>query len=75
MNRFWKCLVLGCPEGWLGAGLRDGCGICRDVLVAREWVAGARGGMRGRRLGGCSFGCVCSGYFGLVLGCLGLAEK
>ena len=31
--------------------------------------------MRGRRLGGCSFGGIGSGFCGLVLGCLGLAEK
>ena len=30
--------------------------------------------MRGRRLGVCSFGGVCSGCCGLVLGCLGLVE-
>ena len=31
--------------------------------------------MRGRRLGVCSFVGMCSGCCGLVLGCLGLAEK
>ena len=31
--------------------------------------------MRGRRLGLCSFWGACSGFGGLVLGCLGLAEN
>jgi hypothetical protein len=31
--------------------------------------------MRGRRLGGCSFGGICFGCCGLVLGCLRLAEN
>ena len=52
--------------GWLGAGLLLCVLPCCD-----EW----RGGMRGRRLGGCSFWDVCFGCFGLVLGCLGLAEE
>ncbi len=53
--------------GWLSAGL---C-CCVFLPCCDEW----RGGMRGRRLGGCSFWDACFGCFGLVLGYLGLAEK
>ena len=37
-------------NGWLGAGLRDGCGDCLEVLVAFGLLV-LRGGMRGRRSG------------------------
>jgi len=63
---FWKLIVLGYL--WM-----VGCwALLLCVLpCCDEW----RGGMRGRRLGGCSFGGICFGCCGLVLGCLGLAEN
>ena len=50
-----------------------GAGLCFCVFLpcCDEW----RGGMRGRRLGGCFLGGICFGCFGLVLGYLLLAEK
>jgi hypothetical protein len=63
---FWKLIVLGYL--WMA-----GAGLCFCVFLpcCDEW----RGGMRGRRLGGCFLGGICFGWVGLVLGCLGLAEK
>ena len=37
----WFLAVLS--DGWLGAGLRDGCGDCLLVLVARWRAAGGEG--------------------------------
>jgi hypothetical protein len=65
-------VFLEVDSAWLSLdGFVLGFVCCVFLSCCDEW----RGGMRGRRLGGCSFGGVCSGYFGLVLGCLGLAEK
>ena len=64
---FWKLIVLGYPlDGWVLGFI-----CCVFLPCCDEW----RGGMRGRRLGGCSFWDACFGCCGLVLGYLGLAER
>ena len=56
--------------GWLGAGLRDGCGDCLLVLVARWWAAGGEGWDARSALGCWAFWSDALGVIGLVFGCL-----